>query len=377
MELLDRIYSKTGGFMKGICWPENDLTLLSGCGIGWVRWDVPYPFEEDGSPTNGLIAYRDRCRYFASAGIRTVAISPYPKEFISRGMDVSTPSGLDAAEKVCEKMADFLSDCVGCWQVSNELMFNFRAPLSMDQIVPFLASCARGIRRGAPDTLIGTNSTPPWDPVGCANFDALNELLGKDFLDYCGFDVYFGSWIPGGPKDYDIWTRRLYEYAKTPLILMEFGFSSKGTYYTDEKWNRFLKKYGFENEDDMVAHPDRFFQDVLEPLAPPLARTLRRMAPSELGPELRASKMHLLKCWSTRGKIPHTEKGQAKFYSQLLPMLMEIPSLAGAMIYDNRDSERCFSCGSPDCPLECGWGLLRSDGTPKPAYDVVRDCWAK
>ena len=67
MELLDRIYSKTGGFMKGICWPENDLTLLSGCGIGWVRWDVPYPFEEDGSPTNGLIAYRDRCRYFASA----------------------------------------------------------------------------------------------------------------------------------------------------------------------------------------------------------------------------------------------------------------------------------------------------------------------
>ena len=69
---------------------------------------------------------------------------------------------------------------------------------------------------------------------------------------------------------------------------------------------------------------------------------------------------------------PHTPDGQAAFYHDLLPRLMQKPYLLGAFIYRTTDSERCYVCGQNDCPIETRWGLLTIDGEPKPAYDAVR-----
>ncbi len=376
MDICEKLYKKTGGFMKGICHPTDDTDMLTGAGIEWVRWDVPYPFEADGTPAKELTAYKNRSRMFKNAGIRTVAISPYPNEFIKRGIDVTTSEGLEKAGDICGKMAEYLKDVVDCWQVTNELMNGFRAPLTMGEIMPYVAACAKGIRKYVPDVCIGQNSCPPWDPVGCENFDTLQELTGKDFFDYLGFDIYFGSWMPGGPNDYEFWIQKLYDYAKMPLILMEFGFSSKGNFYRKEKWNKLLNKYGFADEDEMLANPDRFIKVVLDELSPNLAKKARLIAPGERSAYLKGAYVHLLKCWPAEtGDLPHSEEGQAQFFKETLPAFQKNPALGGAMIYCNVDAEKCFDCGHSDCPIETGWGILQSDLTKKKAYYAIKDIW--
>ena len=68
---------------------------------------------------------------------------------------------------------------------------------------------------------------------------------------------------------------------------------------------------------------------------------------------------HILKMWFSEEVFPHDEDGQAKFYEALLPMLLENPYLAGAVIYCWKDSKKCFECGAEDCPCEIAWGIAQ------------------
>ena len=43
-------------------------------------------------------------------------------------------------------------------------------------------------------------------------------------------------------------------------------------------------------------------------------------------------------------------------------------ALLGVFFYRWEDQERCWQCGSPDCPIETAWGLVDIEGNPKPAY---------
>ncbi|MBR3094716.1 MAG: hypothetical protein IKH12_03905, partial [Clostridia bacterium] len=36
-------------FICGVCHPSDDIELIKGANIGWIRVDIPYPFNEDGS----------------------------------------------------------------------------------------------------------------------------------------------------------------------------------------------------------------------------------------------------------------------------------------------------------------------------------------
>ena len=38
--------AKTGGFIKGICHPNDNYEQIKGAGIEWNRADVPFPFDE-------------------------------------------------------------------------------------------------------------------------------------------------------------------------------------------------------------------------------------------------------------------------------------------------------------------------------------------
>jgi hypothetical protein len=45
----------------------------------------------------------------------------------------------------------------------------------------------------------------------------------------------------------------------------------------------------------------------------------------------------------------------------------------GVFFYRWEDQERCWACGSPDCPMETRWGLVDLEGKPKPAYHAFKE----
>lgn len=368
---METMLKKTNGFMKGICHPGRDRDMLLNAGLGWVRRDIPYPYDKNGGLTLAFAAYKEACRYYAEKGIYTIGITPYPNTFIGAGIDVSTESGLKEAEIVCEKLGKELSGCVRCWQVTNEMhILHFRAPLDEEQAKRFIISCMRGLRRGDPEGAIGHNSVDTQWLAHTADIES--ETGGSDYI---GLDFYAGTWGAGGPDDYIREIDRVYDMTGLPVVLMEFGFASKGGYIDHEhnEIGKFLRDHGFKDISDAKNRPE----DYIKVLPAPMAETMRKCSPADKISYVGSGFEHILKKWWNKPEIEHTEDGQAEFYTKLLPMLIENPRLAGAIIYCWQDSERCFTCGSTDCPCETAWGLMRCDGTPKPAYEAVKRVFAE
>jgi hypothetical protein len=45
----------------------------------------------------------------------------------------------------------------------------------------------------------------------------------------------------------------------------------------------------------------------------------------------------------------------------------------GVVFYRWEDQDKCWQCGSPDCPAETAWGLVDLHGRPKPAFEAFRE----
>jgi hypothetical protein len=70
----------------------------------------------------------------------------------------------------------------------------------------------------------------------------------------------------------------------------------------------------------------------------------------------------------------HTPTVQAEFVTRAIDgFVAQRDKLMGMFFYRWEDQERCWQCGSPDCPLEIAWGLVGVDNTPKPAYQAFKD----
>ena len=364
----NELVARMGGFMRGICHPSDDIDTIYDTGIRWIRWDVPYPYDAEGNETAAFSAYRARCERFAAKGIRTVAISPYPRAFLANGIDVHTPDGLKAAEAVCRRMAAALRGSVGCWQVTNEMyIVGFRAPLSEAESVEFLIASMKGVRAGDPDALVGHNNhIPEWKAI-CDRIEA--ETGGSD---YAGVDLYDGTWSDGGPDTYGPKLAKIAAQSGLPVILMEFGFASRGGNLVPGEVDAFIRSFGYPEPSKVREQPLEFAARVLDQLSPPLAAQLRRSVPADQPGVVDGSFTHLLKKWGSKPGIPHDEAGQAQFYTELLPKLISHPDVAGAVLYCWRDSPKCWNCGQDDCPCETAWGLVRCDDTLKPAREAVK-----
>lgn len=370
-ELCAALYQKTGGFIKGICHPDEQYELLRGAGIGWIRKDLPYPFDKEGNLSSRYLDFKAKCMEYAGQGLSSIIITPYPQKFISNGIDVRTEAGLKKASEICEFIAKDYKDMKVCWQVTNEMhILHFRAPLTAEEAVKFIIACVNGIKKGNPDAAVGHNSLQEdWE-------DKVLEIEEKTGgCDYIGFDLYDGTWTKGGPQTYITTINRIYEKCHKPVILMEFGFASLGGYIDFERNEpyKYLNSIGFRDLDDVRERLD----DFTAILPAPAAESVRRCAPVDKFPCAVSMIPHIMKKWPVKNDIPHTEEGQAQFYAELLPMLLDSPYLAGNVIYCWKDSQSCFSCGAPDCPCETAWGLMRCDGTTKPAYDVIKEIWNK
>jgi hypothetical protein len=40
---------RSKGFICGVCHPNENFAQLKEANIGWIRFDIPYPYEKDGS----------------------------------------------------------------------------------------------------------------------------------------------------------------------------------------------------------------------------------------------------------------------------------------------------------------------------------------
>ena len=49
----------------------------------------------------------------------------------------------------------------------------------------------------------------------------------------------------------------------------------------------------------------------------------------------------------------------------------------GHLFFQWQDQANCWQCGEPDCPSECAWGCIRTDGTPKPGYYALAEEYNK
>ncbi len=365
---MDTLYQKTGGFMKGICHPRRHLAVAKEAGFNWFRVDVSwFPWDMPASE----VSLPERLARGREAGFRPVLITPYPSAFLRHGVDVTTPEGLRQAEDLCARLSAELAPFAPCWQASNEMHIgHFRAPLTHGQAVEFLAACIRGLRRGDPAAAVGHNSV---DESWLDYAVQADKLAGG--MDYVGLDLYAGTWTPGHVQTYLDMIDCVYERLRRPVVLMEFGFASEGGCMSADlsEAASLLNSWGFSSIEDATARID----DVAAKLPERLRRIAMSASPEERLEIIRPFFPHLLKRWPCPSLLPHTEEGQAAFYRELLPQLMAHPHLGGAVLYCIQDSPRCFLCGASDCPLETAWGLLRLDGSPKPAYHTVRDIFAK
>ena len=363
---------KTGGFLKGVCHPKGESVRIREAGIEWVRMDAPYPFDENGYLSESHIDFVNTVKEYAEQGLRTVVISPYPDTFLEHGIDARTPEGQADVRRICAFMAKEYAPYGVCWQATNEMhIVHFRSPLTSAESVGFLVASLQGLREGDPDAAIGHNSVSHdggWDE------DCLAVNRRADY-DYIGFDLYNGTWSDGGPQTYVKHIEQISKLVNKPVILMEFGLSSKGgnIHRGGREMTEYLSRLGYASDAEVFVNPTRF----IEHLPPALRRSVTECAPEDFNTAILNCFPHLLKSWIAEEVFPHDEEGQAKFYETLLPMLMNTQSLAGAVLYCWRDSDTCFSCGSPGCPCETAWGITRLDGSIKPAYEAIQKIYKK
>lgn len=236
------------------------------------------------------------------------------------------------------------------------------------ETVDFIVECTKGVKKGNPSAAVGHNSLQEDWEEKCLEIE---ERTGGS--DYIGLDLYDGTWSKGGPETYITAVNRIYDKLHLPVIVMEFGFASRGEDFEwhQEEVDHYLHSIGFKNIDEVKIRIGDFAKMVPEKIG---------MRIMQCVPEDRFSCAvnlfpHVMKKWPCKNRIPHSEEGQAQFYKELLPMLIEHPYVAGSIIYSWKDSPKCFACGMEDCPCETAWGLLRNDKTLKPAYNAVKLIW--
>ena len=361
------------GFLRGVCHPNEDYSLLREAHIRWVRFDVPFPFTEDGGETQAYAAFKARCRGYADRGFSVMAVTPFPNAFFVNGIDPRTPEGEARVREVASFLVRDLQGSVGGFQISNEMgLPKFTLPLTLDEAARFVGIQAETMYPLRGRLLIGYNSGGPE-----AKLHALLRPYHR-YCDYVGIDVYLGCFagVPGLLGMFESLLRYLWAMTGKPVLLQEFGYIGGGAPKTAAQRRETLRVYGLEKETDAKADVEA----LLEKLPANFQHSIRFDGKNDAERYYDLLfhsdyRQHFYREMPRLTRIPgyaHTPAGQAKFYNDLIGRLYRLPFVAGAMIYCWSDAPFCGYCGQSDCPVETRWGLVDCDGAPKPAYYAVR-----
>ncbi|MCL2508303.1 MAG: hypothetical protein FWF05_03910 [Oscillospiraceae bacterium] len=370
---------KAGGFIKGICHPSDNYEQIKGGGIRWNRADIPFPFDHEGDIRQEYLDWKEQMRLYRENGIRIMAVTPYPRTYISYGIDPRESKNEDRVREIAVFLISDLRDIAEAWQITNEMgVTRFTRPLTMQEAARFIGIQLQAMypRRGK--ALIGYNSSGPQSDL---------HLLMRPWLPYCdyvGIDIYIGCFVAAGNWMYmfDALLRYLWSMTGKPVILCEFGYLSGGAPKSPEEKRAILRRYGVSSEEEARKNLDQFM-DKIKKVAPVMWSSVTENASGSYADYLFNSmfRNHFyseLPKGVVIKKYPHTPEGQADFYRDIFPRLAKLPFVLGAFIYKWRDGEKCGHCGQDDCPQESTrWGILDFEERERPAYYAVRDALEK
>lgn len=372
------VEEKVGGYMKGVCHAEPQYDLLKGANIGWIRDDIPFAFNKDGSLSQSYINWRAETKAYADNGLKVMAITPYPEDFIEYGLDPRDPANKEAIQDIARFYLNDLKDIVGAFQITNEMGIDrFTLPLTLEEAADFIGMQLEAMYPDRGDIIIGYN-------LGGLAILQLPGLMKEyhKYCDYVGLDMYLGCFEPvlKNPNQYITILNFVRRITGKPIIMCEFGYIGLGEQKTKAEKQAILEGYGFSSEKEARENIDEFIAN----LPPDLADEFDKYADET--PEYRASQMfdgeysnHLYRelpeGFGLYG-FPHTPEGQADFFSYVIPKVRNLDYVVGSFIYCWEDSGDCYVCGQTDCPVETKWGLIDGEGNPKPSYYAVKEAFA-
>ncbi len=365
------------GFICGVCHPGEYYKDIKEANIGWVRIDIPFPFDLNGQPTEAFVDFKNWCKKFTEHGIKVMAVTPYPREFFNRNIDVRTAEGEKKVRETAKYIINELKGCINGLQITNEMGIpHFILPLkSMDEAVRYIAIQLEEIYPIKGDIIIGYNSAGPQADL----HSKMRPYL--KYCDYVGIDIYIGCFFHGYLWMFDAMLDYLWALTKKPVILMEFGYISNGAPTTKKEKLKMLNKYGAKSEKDakenIVAFvenmPDYMKRHIKNVCQNDESRYFNLIFKSDFRDHFYQQLPRLTKI----PRYPHTNEGQARFYADILPRLYNKPYLAGAFVFQYYDSSPCHICGENNCPIETKWGLTDLEGKPKPSYFAVQSSFGK
>ncbi len=369
---------KVGGFMKGVCHAEPQYDLIKEGNIEWFRDDIPFPYDENGNLSQSYLSWKEYVQEYADNGIRIFGITPYPEDYLEYGLDPRNPDDREAIQDIARFYVNDLKDIVGAFQVTNEMGIDrFTYPLTMEEAYEFIGMQLEAMYPIRGDILIGYNLAA----LSIATMPFKMKPYHQ-YCDYVGVDLYLGCFenLLKNANQFITVLSYVRKITGKPVILCEFGYISMGEPKTDEEKKAILESYGYSSEEEARADIDNFIKALPEELANEFDRY------ADETPEYRADLMfegefsnhlytELHDGFGLYG-FPHTPEGQADFFSYIIPKIRARDYIIGAFVYMWDDTGDCYVCGQAECPVETKWGLVDSEGNPKPSYYAIQEAFA-
>ncbi len=375
---IDTALEKTRGYMKGVCHAEPQYDLIREGNIEWFRDDIPFPYDEDGNISVGYLRWKEESQEYADNGIRIFGITPYPEDYIEFGLDPRDPENRDEIQDIARFYMEDLRGIVGAFQITNEMGIDrFTYPLTMEEAYEFIGMQLEAMYPIREDVIIGYN-------LAALSILDMPIKMWKyhKYCDYVGVDLYLGCFenVLKNADQYITVLNYVRKVTGKPVILCEFGYIGLGEPKSEEEKLAILKEYGYSSEEEARADIDNFIKALPEDLANEFDRY------ADETPEYRADllftgefRSHLYRelpeGFGLNG-FPHTPEGQAEFFSYIIPKIRNLDFVIGSFIYMWDDTGDCYVCGQEDCPVETKWGLVDSEGNPKPSYYAVKEAFA-
>ena len=372
---VDVFLEKTGGFIRGVCHPNEDYEQIKEANIEWVRFDLTsLPYDENGNLTQGYLNFKARAKGYADQGMKVMCVTQYPQVYIEAGLDPRDEANKAKIQEYARFIAQDLQGIVGAFQITNEMgIEHFTLPLTLDEAAYYIGIQLEAMQEVKGDIVVGFNL------AGFTLYNFCEKM--QPYLEYCDYvalDLYLGCfenmfkeiWI------YDLILRYIWNYTGKPVMLNEFGYIGYGDIKTEEQKAEILRSYGFESEEaaraDIMTLINNLPEDFKEHMLGLEYHSDEELANKLFDTELASHLYRELQGGYQLNKYRHTIEDQARFFTDTIARLKKLDFLCGAIVYCYSDSDACYICGQSDCPVETGWGLIDLNGNPKPAYYAVQ-----